>query len=533
MNSQPSITPEDLPALVEQTPPSGKHRKTVLLAIVATFGSLLFGYDTGVIAGALPYMYLPEAAGGLHLTAVTEGFVTAALAFGAAFGALIGGHYTDKWGRRTNILILAWVFIVGTIGCTLSPNVWVLFPFRFVLGWAVGGASATVPLYLSETAPKHIRGPLVAVDQFVIVFGQFVAFTMNAVIARSNSAPEVTVSADPSGKYHPGDVATWDAVKNIAGLTISGGNGHAWRWMLILATIPAIALWIGMRLMPESPRWYAANNQIVEAIGALKRVRTDDEVVLADMREMVELNEKQRQTEEWSLKRAFQVKWTRKLVIIGIFLGIFDQLTGINTAMWYMPKILHAAGFSTADAITLNVVTGAISVAGSALGFLLVAKFMRRHVGMLQEALIVCSLLTLSALFFFGLEPHQRSNGSIASSVPAAIPWAILILVCLFVFSKQAGTVHWIILSEIFPSQIRGAAQGVAIGTLWAFNGIVAFVFPIMMEKLGGSGTYLLFGLINIAAFCFYWKVVPETKTYSLEELETHLQQRYSDPEES
>lgn len=525
--------PEDseIPALVRKTPAAGKHRGPLLLAAVATMGSLLFGYDTGVIAGALPYMYLPQAAGGLHLDAVTEGFVTAALALGAAFGAVIGGHITDRVGRRANILVLAGIFIVGTVGCTLSPNVWVLYPFRFILGWAVGGASSTVPLYLSETAPKRIRGPLVAMDQFMIVFGQFVAFAMNAVIARLHSGPEATVASDPSGTYKAGDVVSWDILKTMADVTVSAGNGSAWRWMLILATIPAIALWIGMRVMPESPRWFAANERFYEAIGSLKQVRDTDEEVSDEIREMADLRRDEvtgKVGEEWNLRRAWKVTWTRKIIIIGIFLGIFDQTTGINTAMWYMPKILHSAGFSTTDSISLNVVTGLVSAIGSAVGFWLIAKFMRRHVGMYQEAGVTISLLILAGIFFWGIEPYMGVDGEISSTIPTIIPWLVLIVVSLFVFIKQSGTVHWVMLSEIFPAKIRGASQGVCVGTLWLFNGIVAFVFPVMMEYLGGAGTYLIFGLINIVAFLFYWKVVPETKIYSLEQIEERLEKKYS-----
>jgi len=148
----------EIPELVARTPPSGKKRSIALLAAVATFGSLLFGYDTGVISGALPYMYLPRVAGGLALNSFEEGLVGGILAIGAAFGAIIGGQLSDRYGRRHNILMLAIIFIVGTVGCTLAPNIWVLYPFRFVLGWAVGGASSTVPIYLSENAPNASGG---------------------------------------------------------------------------------------------------------------------------------------------------------------------------------------------------------------------------------------------------------------------------------------------------------------------------------------------------------------------------------------
>lgn len=514
--------------LVARIKASGKHRAPIVLAIVATIGSFLFGYDTGVIAGALPYMYRPHAAGGLALTAFSEGVVTAILAFGAAFGAFFGGQINDRIGRRRSILFLAFMFCLGTLGCTFSPNVIVMYPFRFILGWAVGGASSTVPLYLAETAPKSIRGPIVALDQFMIVFGQFIAYSMNAVIAHYNHAPQAVVGSDPSGTYQRGDVVSWDILKNMTDVAVLEGNGHAWRWMLVLATIPAIALWLGMRVMPESPRWYATRKRYYEAIASMKRLRTSDEEVADEMCEMIDLERAEENQEKWGFKQAFKTKWTRRIIYIGIVLGIGDQLTGINTAMWYMPKILHSAGFATSDAITLNVVTGFVSAVGSLIGMWLVGKFMRRHVGMGQEAGIAASLLVLSAIFHFGIQPYTDEAGNISKAIPAYIPWLVVLVVSLFVFAKQAGTVNWVLMSEIFPAKIRGISQGISVGALWFFNGIVAMVFPSMMEFLGGSKTYLIFGLINIGTFLFYWKVVPETKMYSLEEVEERLQKRFS-----
>lgn len=523
-------TPDEVPGLVERIAAWGKHRSPLAIAMVATLGSLLFGYDTGVIAGALPYMHLPEAAGGLHLTATEEGLVTSLLAFGAAFGALVGGQINDRFGRRCAIILLAIIFIIGTLGCTFSPTVWVIAPFRFILGWAVGGASSTVPLYLSESAPKRIRGPIVAADQFMIVFGQFVAYAMNAVIARINRAPEAVVQSDPTGTYQAGQTVSWDDLSHITGIVVSDGNGHAWRWMLVLATIPAILLWIGMRRMPESPRWFAANQRYYDVIASLKTVRDpakDD--IPGEVAEMVELEKVEAEQEEWTLRHGLKLRWARRLIWIGIMLGIFDQLTGINTAMWYMPTILSAAGFSTGTAISLNVVTGLVSAIGSAVGFYVIFRLRRRHVGMVQEAGVAISLFVLAALFHFGIEPHMKDDGSIADTIPVFVPWLVLTVVSLFVFIKQAGTVTWVLLAEIFPAKIRGASQGVSVCALWLFNGIVAFVFPPMMAGLGGSLTYLIFAAINVVAFLFYWRIVPETKDVSLEQFEEDFRVEYGD----
>ena len=533
-NSAAQYTPEKIQELVDQTPASGPKRSLGLIALVATLGSLLFGYDTGVISGALPYMYLPHSADGLQITSWEEGWIGGLLCIGAALGASVGGKLSDKYGRRHNIMLLAIVFFVGALGCTISPNIWVLYFFRIVLGFAVGGASAIVPVFLGETAPKRIRGTLVAVDQMMIVFGQFLAFSMNAVLTQIHGGPEVTVAKDvvnSSGEVvtKAGETVSWESVQHLANVAVESGNGTTWRYMLVLASLPAIALWIGIRLMPESSRWYVANLRIAEAIGALKRVRDEskDGPIADEIDEMLEVQRKEASQEKWGLAQILGVKWTRHLLIIGIILGLADQLTGINTAMYYTPKVLSAAGLPMSDAISLNVVSGFISFVGSAVGLWLVTKFARRHVGIYQEASIVVSLGLLAAVFYFLIQPYQDADGNIKGA-PTFAPYLVLLIVSLFVFAKQSGTVTWVLVAEIFPAKVRGTAMGLAVGALWIANAIVALVFPIMMEKLGGAGTYLIFCLINVFSLIFYTKYVPETKYHSLEELEVHFEKEYS-----
>ena len=532
--SAAQYTPERIQELVDQTPASGPKRSLGLIALVATLGSLLFGYDTGVISAALPYMYLPHDASGLQINSVEEGLVGTFLCLGAALGASVGGKLSDKYGRRHNITLLAAVFFFGALGCTFSPNIWVLYFFRIVLGFAVGGASATVPVFLGETAPKRIRGTLVAVDQMMIVFGQFLAFSMNAVLTQIHGGPEVTVANDvvnSSGEVvaKAGETVSWESVQHLANVVVESGNGTTWRYMLVLASLPAIALWIGIRLMPESSRWYVANLRIAEAIGSLKRVRDEskDGSIADEVDEMLEVQRKEAGQEKWGLAQIMGVKWTRHLLIIGIILGLADQLTGINTAMYYTPKVLAAAGFPMTDAISLNVISGGISFIGSAVGLWLVTRFARRHVGIYQESSIVVSLGLLAAVFFLLIQPYQNADGDIVGA-PAFAPILVLVIVCLFVFAKQSGTVTWVLVAEIFPGKIRGTAMGLAVGALWIGNAIVSIVFPIMMKNLGGAGTYLIFCLLNVGSLIFYMKFVPETKYHSLEELEMRFEREYS-----
>lgn len=522
-------TAADIRALTAATPASGKKRTLWALAAVATFGSLLFGYDTGVIAGALPYMLMPSGAGGLGLSTIEESLVGGLVAVGAAFGAFFGGRLSDHYGRRHNILMLAFVFFIGALGCTLSPNVWILYFFRLVVGFGVGGASATVPVYLAENAPSRIRGSLVSVDQVMIVFGQLLAYSMNAALAQVGGGPEAQVGTDPSNQFASGVWQAWDNLARITGLTVNGGNGAVWRYMLVLATLPAIFLWIGMRRMPESSRWYVANSRIPEAIGALKRVRdekTDD--VAAEIGDMVELQVKESTVSKWSLQQCLQMRWTRRLLVIGVFMCMFDQLTGVNTAMYYLPIILRTAGFASVSAIKLNVITGLASCIGICIGaFVLIPRLNRRTVGIYQKTADSIVLLALACVFGFLIQPHIVA-GEVASTIPVFAPWLVLGLVTLFLLCTQSGTHVWVYMGELFPVRARGACQGVAVSSLWIMNAIITFVFPTLIQTFGGGITYLIFAVINMVAIVFFVKFVPETKHLSLEKLEMEFREKYS-----
>lgn len=519
---------ESIKELVRDTPPSGKQRKIGFVAFVATLGSLLFGYDTGVISGALPYMHMPYSADGLALTAVEEGLIGGLLLLGCAFGAILGGKLSDRYGRRHNILVLAVLFFVGAIACAASPNIWFLYPARFVLGLAVGGASATVPVYLSETAPKRIRGTLVAVDQLMIVTGQLLAFSVNAIMANAMGGPEVHVRDEPESLLH-----SWDEVQRNAELisAIDGGNGNVWRWMLLVCSIPAVALWIGMRMMPESARWYAANYRIVDAIGALKRVRTEQDDVAAEIDEMIDVHRQEEEQEKLHFKDLFKEKWIRNLVFIGVMLAIFQQTTGVNTMMYYAPKVLQASGLGTQAAITLNVLTGVGSVVGATIGLWAINKFSRRTVLLVGQSGLTLMLIAMSLTFKLGIQPHVLKDGSVdAAGMNPVLPYVVICIIMCFMLFMQGGPgpIVWVMLSEIFPSKARGVAMGFTVFMLWVVNALITFGFPILMEAVGPVGTYLLFSAINIGALGFHYFKVPETKYHSLEELEIEFQRRYA-----
>jgi MFS transporter, SP family, major inositol transporter len=458
----------------------GPHTNRLgLVAFVATFGGLLFGYDTGVINGAVDPMTTD-----LGLTPITEGFVVSILVFGAAIGAAIGGRFADRFGRRHNILVLAGIFIVGTIGCALSPTWPVLAFFRLVLGLAVGGASTTVPVYLAEVAPVERRGSLVTRNEIMIVSGQFAAFVVNAII-----------------------INAW------------GEHDSVWRFMLVVAVLPAIALLVGMLRMPESPRWLSSQGRDADALEVLKQVRPPERAE-AEMAEVRALAEEERRTQTGG-RFDLAVPWIRRLVIIGAILGIFQQLTGINSIMYYGTQLLQDAGFSSNGAVIANTANGLFSVLGVTIGIMLINTIGRRVMLITGFALISLFHVLVGA------------SAMLLPDTSAAKPYIILIFVVAFVFSMQGtlGPVVWLLLSEIFPLKMRSFAMGLCVFMLWIANAGVTFGFPPTVAAFGIAPTFFIFAAIGLLGILFTATLVPETRGKTLEEFEDEYRIQHARPE--
>jgi len=455
----------------------GPHSSRLgLVAVIATFGGLLFGYDTGVINGALEPMSKQ-----LSLSAFQVGVVAAILLLGAAVGAAVGGRLSDRWGRRTNILILACIFFIGTMGCVLSPNYEVLAFFRFVLGLAVGGASVTVPVYLAEVSPYERRGSLVTRNEFMIVFGQFLAFVINAIIFQ-----------------------IWGELPGV------------WRYMLLVAALPAIALFVGMLRMPESPRWLVHKGRDRGALEVLKQVRSPEraEAELAEVHHLAE-EEEQAHMGGWA---DLAVPWIRRLLIIGIGLAIVQQLTGINSIMYYGTRLLGEAGFSANAAIILNILNGVASVSGITVALLVMNRTNRRTM------LLFGYFGIMTAHLLIGLSSLLLAPGLFRA-------YMILLFVILFVFIMQgtAGPLVWLMLSEIFPLEMRGFAIGISVLILWITNFFVGLFFPSVVAAFGISATFFIFAVIGALSLVFIWTMVPETRGRTLEQLEEQFREKFGE----
>ncbi|WP_195696333.1 sugar porter family MFS transporter [Priestia megaterium] len=446
-----------------------QHSFLRTIILVSTFGGLLFGYDTGVINGALPYMSESDQ---LNLNSFTQGLVTSALLFGAAFGAVIGGRLADYNGRRKTILYLAILFFVSTIGCTISPNAAVMILCRFLLGLAVGGASVTVPTYLAEMSPAESRGKMVTQNELMIVTGQLLAFTFNAIIGN-----------------------------------MLGENPHVWRYMLPIAAIPAVFLFFGMLRVPESPRWLVSKGKNNEALTVLQKIR-ESKRAKSELQEIESAYEQEAKMKKATFKD-LTTPWVRRVVFLGIGIAVVQQITGVNSIMYYGTEILKDAGFQTEAALIGNIGNGVISVIATFVGIWLLGKVGRRPM------LITGLVGTTTALLLIGIF-------SLVFEGSAALPYIVLALTITFLAFQQGAIspVTWLMLSEIFPLRLRGLGMGVTVFCLWGINFLVGLTFPVLLASIGLSTTFFVFVVLGIGAILFVKKFLPETKGLTLEELE-------------
>jgi major inositol transporter-like SP family MFS transporter len=440
--------------------------------LVSTFGGLLFGFDTGVINGALPFMSTP---GQLDLNPLWQGVVASSLIAGAAVGSLTGGRLADRIGRRKTILILAVIFTAAAAGCALAPDRYIMTIARIVLGLGVGGASVTVPVYLAEISPANRRGRLVTRNELMIVTGQFAAFVSNAVLAN-----------------------------------LLGGSGHVWRAMLAMAIIPAVALWIGMKVMPESPRWYAMRGRADEALKVLESLRPPG-AAKGELDEILQVVKREAEQAKATWRDLTGAVWIRRCLLIGIGIAVINQITGVNSVMYYGTQIIAKSGLAMDTAIVANTANGLISVVAMLVGIWLLGYVGRRRLVLVGLAGTTCAHVAI---------------GLVAAGLPESTFKAYLVLaltVTFLAFMQGAvGPATWCLLAEVFPARVRGLAMGTAVGCMWITNFVITLVFPwaVSPQGVGIAATFFVFAGLGLAAIVWGLRYLPETKGKSLEQIE-------------
>ncbi|MEO8879100.1 MAG: sugar porter family MFS transporter [Gemmatimonadaceae bacterium] len=435
---------------------------------VAALGGLLFGYDTGVISGSI--LFVREQ---FSLSATMEEIVVSSVLVGAVLGAALGGALTGRFGRRGMIILAGIIFTVSALSTALAPTVAWLIAARIVSGIAIGIASFISPMYIAELVPAKARGSLVAVNMLAITSGIVVAYLVDYAFSGS----------------------------------------HEWRYMFGLAAIPSIALVIGMWRLPDSPRWLISKSRLEQARTILQRVRNATDV-------SAEIAEIQKSMEEQGVggMKGLLKPSLRMPMIVGLGLAIFQQITGINTVIYYAPTIFKFAGIAgTGPAILAGAALTMVMWVFHVLAIFLLDRVGRRPLLLVGVAGQVVGLAILGSAFQFPQLANFKSDVAIAG---------LVIYVACFAFGL--GPIFWLLISEIYPLRVRGAAMSVVTVSNWALNLVVAVTFLTLVGVLGHARTFWLYGVIAVGAWVFFYLLVPETKGKSLEQIEAHWRSRKS-----
>jgi sugar porter (SP) family MFS transporter len=426
------------------------------ISFISALGGYLFGFDFAVISGALPFLQ-----GQFGLNAYWEGFATGCLALGAIVGCLVAGKVSDRYGRRTGLLLAAAIFGVSALAMALSPTRNCLITARFMAGIGVGMASMLSPMYIAEISPAHLRGRMVAINQLTVVIGILITNLVNY------------------------------SLRNI--------GPDAWRWMFGLGIIPSALFFLGALWLPESPRWLvkagraAAAGLILERIGGSGFAK---ESMAAIERSMVA----EPGNRSMSYAAVFQ-KAVLPAVLIGIGLAVFQQLCGINVVFNYTPRIFASIGVAQDGQLLQTVFIGGVNLLFTLLAMLMVDKVGRKPLMLLGAG-------GLAVLYIVVV--RMLSAGS------ALVSW--FLLAAIGTYALTLAPVTWVLISEVFPGKIRGAAISVAVLSLWAAYFVLVFTFPILFDRLG-ERTFYIYSAICVLGFVFIWLKVKETKGRTLEEI--------------
>lgn len=443
------------------------YTRIVTWSVIVAFGGFIFGFDTAVISGAER-----EIQNVWNLSNAIIGQTVAMALYGTVIGALIGGFPSEAFGRKTTLIWVAILYLVSAIGSALAPEIYSLMFFRFIGGLAVGASSVTAPMYISEISPASKRGQLTALFQLNIVIGILAAYLSN---------------------YFIGGAA----------------NGN-WRFMLGVESIPAALFVILIFFIPRSPRWLILKKGFIEeAKQVLKEI---DPTTVEESTALIISNKNEKNNNE-GFKEFVSGKF-KTPIMLAFLIAFFNQLSGINAVIYYSPRIFVETGMGESSALLSSVGVGVINLIATFIGIFLIDKMGRKFLMYLCSFGYIISLGLISLTFYTGF-------GSGTLLIPA--------LVFVFIASHAVGqgAVIWVFISEIFPNHVRSYGNSLGSGTHWIFAALIAATFPYVTSNLGGGFTFAIFALIMVFQLIFVWKMMPETKNKSLEELERVLIKKY------
>lgn len=453
----------DAAAQSEQRGPAGLSGTALVVgaSIIAAFGGLLFGYDTGVVAAALPYI-----ADTFRLGDTMKQVVTASLLAGAVVGVIVGGPMSDRFGRKRSLTGVTVLYAVATLGSAISGDTAFLITSRAFLGVAIGISSLVVPTYIAELAPPANRGKLVSLHQFMVTVGILAAYLVGYGLSETAS----------------------------------------WRWMIAVGIAPAVLMFVGLLVLPESPRWLTAIGRDRQARAVLTRARPAEDVdaELADILAAV-------QSEGRISYRELLSARFRRWISVGMVAAGASQVVGVNAIIYYVPTILEEQGFGKTAAIGVSVAVGVVNVLFTIPALVWIDRFGRRPWILGGTLVIIVSLIGIGIVFLFPL------HGS-------TVVWLIIVLMIYeSAFACSLGIAIWLVNSEIFPNNVRGKAASFGIVTHWAMNLLVSVSVLTLITALSAAVVFWLYAVLGILCLVYLYRWLPETKNRSLEEIEADL----------
>ena len=448
------------------------------ISLVAAMGGLLFGYDWVVIGGAKPFF---ERYFQLTANEFASGWANSCALVGCFFGALLAGALSDRFGRKKLLLMCALLFTVTSVGNGLAPSFAVFVCWRIAGGVAIGLASSLSPMYIAEVAPAQFRGRLVSVNQLTIVIGILAAQFVNNLLA----------SGMQKGLSEELFAHSW---------YVQAG----WRWMFGLTAVPSLLFFMSMFAIPESPRWLVKNGAADRAESVLARIGGPEYAAAA----MADINGTLANEVQKVDYRDLLEPRMRKVLLIGIVLAVFQQWCGINVIFNYADKIFQAAGYDISDVLSNIVWTGSVNLAFTLVAMGIVDRGGRKGLMLFGSAGLALIYVLMGYCYFTGIQ---------------GMPMLLLVLAAIACYAMSLAPVTWVVISEIFPNRIRGAAVAVAVMALWIACFILTYTFPILNGHLGPAGTFWLYAGICVVGFVFIFFKLPETKGKTLEQIEREL----------